>query len=538
MAKKVNKSGQGKKDYRDMDDRNSQRGKRYGKRSESDKPTSARDWDRRDHGLNDFSWYNQNPILTRAAANIPFPYRPGMWVPLGEQKDGSLVRYHIPGTLAIGVDFSIGYNESVTDPASLAAKEMYGKVREAFSGTLPEDAPDLMIYVLAMDSIYSAIGEMKRFYRVINTYSPFNYTIPESLLKAMCGDSVLDLKIIEEERVDFLDYINQLIGMVTKFTVPSVMHILNRHYWISDNVYADAPTPMAQMYVFRPINRWIFELDTEGKGSLKRTDPKVSPVKFNFHTTGWSKQWYENVRAMIEALANSEDAYTINGHLMRAYQGSPMFTVDALLPNETFVPVYVPEVLAQIENCVPVALSTNNNTSITQNPNSNALVSRPQAVYAESAMDYNWSESIINIHKDDPQLEDIVIASRLIPGLEPNTDSGENFTYKVHSGSEIVRFLAYYGNDDFFVLPNDFTLDLTAATDPNASRWLRYIFYLDAFDWHPIIRYSITTPATPTNNINRGIYGDIYNLTSVSWERMKQINRVALFSEFNAFAQT
>lgn len=136
--------------------------------------------------LNDFKWYNANPMLTEAAARVAFPYRPGMYLNLNDQSNGTrLGRLPIPGVFAMNWVPTIGYSNSATDPASIAAKEIFAKVRESFSGSIDADPPDFVIYFMALDSVFSYIGMLKRVYRILNTYTPENYLIPDLLLNAL-----------------------------------------------------------------------------------------------------------------------------------------------------------------------------------------------------------------------------------------------------------------------------------------------------------------------------------------------------------------
>lgn len=125
---------------------------------------------------NPMSWYNRYPELVKSVASIPFPNKPGMkykvlepfdFFPDGYSKD-------IPGVLSLEWVPFIGYATSSTDPINIAAYELYAKVRANFSGSLAADAPDIMIYVLALDGILSYIASLKRIYRVLNTYSMNN----------------------------------------------------------------------------------------------------------------------------------------------------------------------------------------------------------------------------------------------------------------------------------------------------------------------------------------------------------------------------
>lgn len=487
----------------------------------------------KDDPKNLFEWYNRNPLLTQAAASIPFPYRPGMTLDLGAAigtKDfaevGTSLQYEIPGVMALTFQPTVGYCSQVTDPISLAAKEMYGRVRAAFSGSLPEDAPDIMLYVLAMDSIFMAISNMKRVYRIISTFSPDNYDIPDVLLKALTNASAV--ATLPQYKMQLFQYINELVGMTRKLYVPAIFDILNRHYWMCDNVYTDDSTANSQMYVFKLGYAYKFQLDSEGKGMLE-------PISMSWQNGSYTNvvdNMYYTVRGMIEALSNSEDAYTISGHLMRAYDGIAPFVVEPITLNEPFVPYYVPEVLMQIENCKPVVLNAGS-TRITQVPSTNALKSNPQVASASKngtfenitwSTRYYFMKNLLSIRSDVPTIEMIVEASRLNPALILNTQQ-----IQVHCGSEVVTGLSLYTNST------------TVDVDPNygmgnSSEFalLEKMALLEAWDWHPILMFSASADGVATPRTR--ICGDIHNATVIDGPQMQNINKVCLLSEFNAFA--
>lgn len=170
------------------------------------------------HPFNAFSWYNKNPHLVEAAASIPFPYRPGMTMKIDGSVDADL---YIPGVMSLQWAPTIGQSSLPTDPASIAAKEMYGKVREAFSGSIDADAPDFPIYLCALDSIDAYIGALKRLFRIVNAYTPENYAIPDLLLAAL-GCTPNTIADMRANRMKMYQYINELVGMTHKFRCPAV----------------------------------------------------------------------------------------------------------------------------------------------------------------------------------------------------------------------------------------------------------------------------------------------------------------------------
>lgn len=481
--------------------------------------------------LNDFSWYNKNPSLTVAAASIPFPYRPGMQVDvtdwIKDPADTTTAKLQIPGVLALEWLPGIGRCSLATDPASIAAKEIYAKVREAFSGSIDADAPDFVIYLLALDSIFSYIGALKRLYRITATYSAQNLMVPDELLKAYGLDDAARSQL-REHRMELYGIINQLIGMTQKFRCPAVFDLFNRHYWMNDNVYTDAPSANSQMYMFTQAGFLKFSmLPVPGKESVQAGGLTMveAPFKTLEIATEGVTPLFTFGRDLIDALAGSDDAYLISGYLMRAFDGTSVFKVDELQINETLEPVFVPSVLAQIENSYTanVDYSELTNLTIAQDPSTNALVSG----YTGPANAYTVEvKPIISIRNDAPSVEDVVEATRLKVTKEA-TASGTIY----HYASELpVRWMLYGSQLDQRVRQN---MQINGPSALNMPYLLGMACVTAQFDWHPLCVLWYGTSGS--KHYTPYVVGDIHNFTTVSMEQLDEIHRVCLYSELNSF---
>jgi hypothetical protein len=505
--------------------------------------------------FNDFEWYNNNPHLTQAAASIPFPYRPGMYLDLGD-KDKFNYGTSIPGVMALEYALSVGRSAEVTSPISIAAKEMYARVREKFSGTLPEDAPDIMLYVMAMDSIYLCIGEMKRLYRILDAYSPYNYAVPTALIQAAvsgysAGLSADDdfITSLRRDKMKLYQYINELVGMTRKFTVPGNMSIIKRHFWLADNVYTDDPSPSSQMYMF--VNTYHY------KFGIYQDAGALMPVHWPVPTTesSYVDLMYDHVRSLIEALANSEDAYTINGHLMRAYEGEPTFTLDYMELHQEWEPKFIPMVLMQIENALTIPGDIEEDSlRVYQNVQTNALIHRPTFVLSQTGNTNKRAlmehiKPMLSIRDDNPGVEFVVEASRLHMAWRETATQGE---FDVLCGTEIllhyqmftpsnatpsghVATLGYPEFESFAITASLTTSDALNYTID--SRDLGRIADLSRWMYHPFI-YFIAKFSGNGNIVNGGklfVFGDFHNVTTLTAEQLENINRVCVYSQFNTF---
>lgn len=528
-------------------------------------------------GLNDFSWYNHYPELTQAAARIPFPYRPGMTVLTndvevpGTQVEGALGNYKIPGIMSLRWLPSIGYSAAPTDPASIIGAEMYAQVRNAYSGTLRADAPDYVIYMLALDSIYSYIGSLKRVYRILNAWGPDNYAVPNTLLTALgFSSSVADA--LRANKADLWQAINELIHMSNRFRCPAIMDIMNRHYWMNDNVYTDTNSVNSQMYCFTQHAFLKYtDADPENPGLYYAIGPQWSGLAI----ANAVQTLFAFGRDLIDALAKWDDSYTINGYLQRAFEGTASFTVAFLEQDERFQAVYEPEVLAQIENSktLPsgyqfidsayVTWYSADTPVITQNVPTNSVVAQyPFKILAagdtylemHTRAAYTSDEIfLMSSRSDSPTAEDVIIASRLKAGVINLTASGEYYTGNVMCATEIPLFwsidiapVQMQGNIlnrawlgwIYPQLPTFSDVMAIPMGKTHLPQMFRMMMFGTQFDWCPIAQFTcyINGTAIGMDAISyREIFGDVHNLTSLTLAELKNIHKICVYSEFNAF---
>ena len=473
--------------------------------------------------LNDISWYNKYPELLNASAQVPFPYRPGMPMDFTSLDLASDYQYVIPGVCAIKYYPVIGYSDSSTSPASSAARELYAKVRNAFSGTLPEDAPDILMYLVALDSIYSYIGMLKRIYRTVNTFTPNNYAFPTAALVAM-GVNRSTIDNLRADQTKGWYYINELIRMSSKFICPAVMDLFNRHYWMNDNIYLDAPKQSSQAYVFVPSG--FYKMDDINAQLVMTKVPQIN---------SWSTL-YEYGQELIDALSGWGDSYTISGHLMRAFEGSPQFTVDLLDVNDTVTAVFEPEVLIQIENATTVPLTSDDYTSfnVTQDVNTNSVVCTPTTGTTNTNFLFMYPnlKATVNLYTDNPDPASITIATRLQCMIDDNKH--------IICGTEIVYEYEYiYYNTVNDQVTNFITrtcvLTTTTASVENQTLLTNVMQANSAYSNHP--KFVLFANADTESNVAYIKYiGNVDNLTYFDRSTLEQIHRVCIMSEFNAFS--
>lgn len=539
--------------------RNAEVGRFRDSDSEKDKrsPSSSRSYvadteKNNTFGSNAIEWYSRFPNLLLSAGSIPYPYKPGMEIPWGvfktqgAQTDPAVVSTTIPGVFSIHWWPSIGISEGPTSPASILGKEMYAKVREKFSGALDADAPDFVIYMLALDSIFSYIASLKRVYRILNAYSPENYVIPDGLLVAL-GYNNAQIQALRQHKMEFFQRINELVLMTRKFKCPRILDLFNRHVWLNDHVYTDAPTIKSQFYVFRQHGWYKFSMQPVPNVTPTVQAGAVTIVQPTLGGTSVVQDLYEFGRGLIDALASSDDGYLISGYLMRAYEGYPDFVVDELLLSEEIVPKYNEEVLSEIENAHTIpsghtALSTN----VYQDPSTNSIISHPTVHYAPNSSAINLRFDGVyprfNARSDNPTVAESTIQSRMMSYILNMTVDSEGY-----GTANILCCTELYGQFQL-VTPYATSTGIQYTTDTIGSEFytnmahgsaisvvheLDSILQLSQWDWMPIILVILQDNNAQIVNV----VGDIHNVTTVSLETLKNLNTVCLYSLFGSFSE-
>lgn len=478
--------------------------------------------------LNDVSWYSRYPELLAAAARVPFPYKPGMKMPVNVDKvttNGSVAdsvsedfSHTIPGVCAMKFAYSVGYSEDVNSPASIAAKEMYGRIRSKFSGSLDADAPDIFMYTLALDQIHAYIAYLKRVYKLLNLYTPQNRDYPYLVLEALGYDEDT-VYTLQSQKVEFWGVINTLVHMANKWNVPDDMDLFHRHRWMNENVYLDNPVSSAQSYIFIPTGFYQVQATTEATKLVYNTISAFSNVNEIF-TFG---------KGLITALAEWDDSYTINGYIERAYEGTPFYNASLLIQDEVLQPVYSIEVLTQINNFTPVGVPQT--MDITQDVNSYAIIHTPSITVANAASAYAFHDHVMNLPSANPTAADVTVASRLMAHL---VQRGVTPVMSIHAGTEIPVSVEYSTTEYQTLGVLSYVQDLDVAEAQSISKignWITGVLVKSAFNFAPATFVRWHTSSHSTNYL----VSTSENITSFSDAVLDEITRVCIYSEFNCF---
>nr|UDL14581.1 MAG: putative capsid protein [Jiangsu picobirnavirus 88] len=488
---------------------------------------------------NDISWYGANSAIISAVANIPYSNTLDAGIPVTTDDSNTVLYMGTPGIMGLYYTPTVGVAQTASDAATIAARSIYSYVRHANSGSSNYDAPDLFLYLMAMDSVYAYWTYLIKIYGIARTFSFKNKYYPNALLEMHNVDPDDVHRNLQKLRA----YINLYAVKMSSFAVPTVMPIMQRHMWMNSNVFLDRPTGKAQTYVFLPKTLWKYEdVDVNFVEMGRLTGVEIC-------NTTWTNRTVDQLISLgdelLAPIIESEDCGIMSGDILKAY-GSAIFGFNPISEDFSLVPTYSEEILNQIHNAtigVPPA-------SIDQTEDG-VIVSRPT-----ERDTVGITQAVIDMPMETPTPDDTMYATRLTAMRH-----GKYWTY----GSEVITDIAMYdrypSNADkvsvqtynTFIVEgvNPNVLD-QVISDPAGARyraenlgsgydwepvtfsdWQR-ILELTQFNMHPTSYVVIQAQDTANNASNVAItrVGDLNNFGVVSSETMKGMHDAAVSAEF------
>lgn len=509
---------------------------RRGNRKVEDIKDDMRKGDEMEHKYNDVSWYAKNERMLRDSAsfsyNNPVGTRLNMqnYITANTTSLPIVIQDHsskrVPSVMALDFVPGIGWSDNSSSPANLAAQNIYSYVRYMNSGAKNYDQADIMLYLLAMDSIYMMWNWAKRMYGYAKVYSQVNRTMPAAFAQA----DHTDIDDLIDNLADYRYQMNSLAAQISSFCVPAVMPLFIRHSWMVTNIYKDSDNDKSQMYMFVPNGYYTYDETGSANGGqlVWNTLTRSSSTLMNMG------QIMGMIKGMIDKVAYSEDIGVMSGDILKAYGQDKLFKITPLEPDYQVIPVYNEEVLNQIHNssCIPMDTDGFNATfNITQDPNSGYLIYKPavQAIGNE----FSLTRAFINMPWDDVTPANTMVGTRLTATLQWNVD--KNTSDITAMGSEFVtrrRIFVYNGETIWKSYKFSNSMVLSGTTNPDA---MGMITAISNFDWHPllIVMQPGSTSTTQANWNYVGLLGDITNYTTIESYELQQMHTSALMSEFN-----
>lgn len=496
---------------------------------------------------NDPNWYLVNGQLAKDVANFSFNNAVGdrvLRVPLqgleGRQLPNHVLR--LPGIAAVMVAPSIGVSTWENSPVNVAAKDIYSFVRHANSGHANYDPADLMIYLLAADSVQTFWSYLVRAYGVCRTFSQVNRYVGDAMLSAM-GINAADIR---NNIAQFRAYINQYAIKASVLAVPNTMTYFTRHNWLFQNIYLDEDNPKGQMYMYVPAVLYKYALDENSAGMLQTRGCAMLPSDPG-GVLEMRSLAFNQLRVIGDDLLNSmlsqEDVGIMSGDILKAYGSDKLLRYAQIDENFAISPIFSDEVLAQIHNTdftgrIPIKNAGADEKGIRWNVDFHGLditqdVSIGKGILLSTPAFANAArlayEPILDLWKWDVTPELALVASRnkvmaQINGGTVYMASGAQTSYEPTiietCGSELpidIMITSYNA---------DGSTSVTSAYTGGTDSWNGVITGLSTkFNEFPILTGIINgQPTYP--------YGEMSNYTILSYEAVDAMHHTAMLSMF------
>lgn len=555
---------------------------------------------------NDPAWYANDPSLLRDAASIPFSWATGTKVGLFKSESittidetptldkDKVVRIGeelvVPGVMAIHLSPWFGYSENQTDPLNIAATSLYSFVRHANSGSANYDAPDLMLYVMAMSQAYSYINFMIRVYGTAMLYVQRNRYIPSALLTAMG----VDYQNVQENLAQFRFNINVLINKLSSMAVPADFSLFNRQAFLYQNIYTEGTSIKDQMYMYVPDSFWMYNVTKGQPGSLIAVPFDTTSLYANpDHTLLTVEDLNSYGQLLLDSILLSEDLNIMSGDILKAYGSDRIMKLTSLQPDYVVMPFFDIAVLEQMKNATlmgPVSslVTTNKITlpngvslpgfisQITQNVTTNAITSQPVlGIYAgksttsstilrDAQMRMTLRNGLITTMTAEVTPELIMESTRLISLVQgPVRLSGSmsingNDSLKLNCGTEVATCAKVYTYDisdsgeatlsitaymQEVYLDSQVNSAITNPTEPDYTEAqpivkVDELWRLATFNFAPIYELCNVSAKSGSGNYvvtsnSGGIFTDYGNYAVVTDGTLRRIHETALLSQLH-----
>ena len=501
--------------------------------------------------VNDPTWYFKQATLLNDVASFSFSHPLGEVLvannadPTHESRNGALSS--IPGLMSLTLIPTPGISTDAQSPLNLAAQNAYSFVRRTNSGAVNYNAPDLMLYFLASDSLYMAWNWMKRIYGYASTYSAQNKYLPVAYAAADC----VDLEDIYSNLADFRAFLNMAANRISAFAVPATFNLMVRHSWVFSNIFKDSDTTKAQQYILIPALFYQYDETTSPNGGV------LAPVNVTYTRPSSPytfKQLRDMLNDMINAMQYSEDIGTMSGDMIKAYGESGLFKLSQIDPDYRVDAIYSKEVLTEFENCeywkFPQFMNTANFPQFTvkQDPNTNFIKYQP-ILATPNVYCGDQSDRYINFHWASPTPADVMVATRFNCAYtsSPAPASASSTTTLTDCGSELAMRCTIYwfgqGTDVF--KPYDpkvkvslqsydmgsVSVSTTGASTPTTMNDLVLRLSLPVtFDWAPAV---YLFPIGDNGGVPIPAIRDWDVYTKLDVEDFRALNELALLSMFN-----
>lgn len=520
-------------------------------------PDRGKKWDYSKR-TNDWRWYSIDEKISKNFGNLPFNLLAGVPFTLDLQTDFTnkpIIKPQL--VMAINViDAIAGAGTTMNDQSGggsvmsaglrTAGNQLYQYLRHVNSGARTYEPADIMMFILAVRDIYAEVSEIRRALGLTRYYSLQNVTMPEQLIKAL----QIDYGDMVKHIANYRGRLNTLIARINAFAIPDYFKAFYRTDFIFSNVFMDSTSPRGQFYLFRRTGYYTFSGTTSETGTeLVYTDYFTKKISSSGSVDTFIctlNARLDALEGMIDAIESDTDALTMAGDVLSAFKESNLLQIGTVPDDYLVMPIFDENILAQIENCIPVTTFANSvrsaigtDTTIMAQLNVKQENGQIKGIHLSSAdgtllmpRKAQPQQFVFNSHVDQPDYTHILDWTRLMSyGFASKTGTANNL-YIQSSGLEIPVSIVLYnieGGAMELVTNMDVLNGSTLVVGDQAA------YAVSQFDWHPILyRWIFNSSSIDAGPINFHLIGDLKMYTVIDRKTIVNMNSVANLAAFYA----
>lgn len=511
---------------------------------------------------NDWAWYAPSEAIAKSVASIPYNVLTGLPTGVGALNDdgNNICFQYLPNVCVMRYINRIGSTASGLSGPNMAARQLYSFLRRNNSGARNYEAPDLMMYILAMEEIYSQYLECRRAYGVLQTYSFVNRALPKSLaiaLEIATDDDEIAYYISQLATIRYR--LNTIRLKINSLAVPKYFKSFQRRALLATVLLGDSTSIRSGIYAFNRSHYGFYDPTLYETGGA---------IAYRYKGIGLVN-WLDQLEDMIERVISDDDMNTMMGDIIKAFGEGGLYSVPDVPENFVMAINYDENLLNQLHNTqfltsfcdiedVYQADLQGGAFNIWQADNlikweGMARVEIPQSslidsgeVRAHNAAVYHTGAMYLNSYKDDPNYLDTLEWTRNMFALERY---GTDFT--IRCGLELfidMKFVFFTADgttvsqslNDFSLIPNLTGPGVTNFPAQFYAEQAIAISFLSNFDWHPIFWFADMTVhsiATPSGNyvtVRSPYYpiADFKVYTTVSAEALSRMHDNAVYAAY------
>lgn len=481
-------------------------------------------------GPNDPRWYVPTDQNLKDVANFSFNNPLGLLNVETAYQTSDALGYspnRVPGVMSMWLAPTLGVSTNKASSLNVAAQAIYAQIRRANSGAKNYDSSDLISVILAVASAFSMASYCARSYGIANVYSSQNRYLPNALL---ASSGIIPSSLVNN-LADYRARLNNAILKLNSLTIPSNIPLVQRWVHIYDSYYTDSNTVAPQIFIANP--RYFFVRPDDTKSTL------IWSPNLGYSTPQNALNYIQELEEIVGMLLESEDVGTMCGDILKAYEGA--IVQFPLIPETyTVLPSDSNEIRTQFENAVNLNLDTTSTASIYIDPANIGFIQTGYTLKTKGSFSGFAGSKVINFHKEDVTPEDVMVATRLIPGIAQATykDSDKKSTYTFSSvGSEVLANVTIG-----IIEPSESSgfkfveLHNIATGQLNTAAYAAKTALVSAFDWAPEVRIFISnTPTDGKADVSFlsyvGSIWDYDNYTKLNPSDINRLNETAVMGE-------